>query len=240
MFSQKEYSGEEDILTIEGVIGYRQWGFIPHTGLISMKPADWSTGKLHARCQRMLFEQNFKEHKSPEISCYCGIYAHYLPLESYARHHASVFGVIEGSGKILMGTRGYRAEKAKILALAGYGLCNEWFECTEPEQSKYGREALLEFCDSIGVYYYDDVQEMIQQFPQVDLSTLGVPDLSQWEKDRDIAKRHKEQIEYEINRRSKDLDFAVAQYGYDPKSWQYERMRSTMDALGGFTWTSAK
>lgn len=239
MFSQSEYSGEEDILTIEGVIGYRQWGY-SHAGLVSMKPADWSTGKLHARCERMLFEQNFKEHKSPEISCYCGIYAHYLPLESYTRNYPAVFGVIEASGKILMGTKGFRAEKAKILALGGYGHHNEWFEVSIPEQSRYARESLLEFCDSIGVYYFDDVEEMIHQFPQVDLTSLGVPDLSKWEEDRAFAKRHKEQIEYEIKMRNTDLDFAMTQYGYDKQSWQYERMRSTMDALGGFTWTSVK
>lgn len=239
MFQQKEYSGEEDLLTIEGVIGYRQWGY-SHAGLVSMKPADWSTGKLHARCERMLLEQDFKKHKSPEISCYCGIYAHYLPIESYTRNYPAVFGVIEGSGKILMGTKGFRAEKAKILALAGYGHHNEWFEVSDSERSRYGRESLLEFCDSIGVHYFDDVQEMIHQFPQVDLTSLGVPNLSQWKKDRDFAKLHKEQIEYEIKKRNTDLDFAMKQYGYDKQSWQYDRMRSTMDALGGFTWTSVK
>lgn len=240
MFSQRDYSGEKNFLTIEGVLGYRQWAYTPQTGLSSMKSADWSTGKTHAECQRMVFENNFKEHKSPEISCYCGIYAHYLPLESYTRNYSSVFGVIEASGKILMGTKGYRAEKAKILALAGFGYHNEWFEVSYPEESKYARDGLLEFCDSIGVYYFNDVQEMIHQFPQVDLSTLGVPDLSKWKKDRDFDKLHKEQIQEQLDRRTSDLDYAMKQYGYDPKSWQYERMRSTMDALGGFTWTSAQ
>ncbi len=240
MFQQSEYSGEEDLLTIEGVIGYRQWGYGPHLGLTSMHQADWSTGKHHARCNRLVFEQNFKEHKSPEISCYCGIYAHYLPIESYTRNYSAVFGVIEGSGKILMGTKGYRAEKAKILALAGYGYHNEWFEVTEPERSEYAKGHLLDFCDSIGVHYFDTVEEMVHQFPQVDLTSLGVPDLSKWQELRDIAKRHKEMIQEQLDRRTYDLDIAMKQYDYAKGSGQYERIRSTMDALGGYTWTSVR
>lgn len=234
MFQQQDYSGEEDLLTIEGVIGYRQWAFQPHVGLTSMKSANWSTGQLQAECKRVVFENSFKEHKSPDVSCYCGIYAHYLPLESYTRNHTSVFGVIEASGKILMGTKGYRAEKAKILALAGLGYHNEWFEVEYPEQSKYAKDSLIDFCDSIGVYYFNDVKEMFHQFPQVDLSSLGVPDLSKWQEDRDFDKRHKELIADEIRKRNNDAERMMKALGVDKISPHYGRQLETLKALGGF------
>lgn len=55
-------------------------------------------------------------------SCVCGFYA-YTDLESIIKNSYnqpnSVFGLIRGHGKVTIGTKGFRAEKADIIALAG-------------------------------------------------------------------------------------------------------------------------
>ena len=56
-------------------------------------------------------------HTSPSMQCTCGIYAWYAPDDA-GMLSARVFGVVEASGLVLMGDSGFRAERARIVAVA--------------------------------------------------------------------------------------------------------------------------
>ena len=58
------------------------------------------------------------DHQVGQLSCGCGYYA-YFDLEANPFHdpYGNVYGLIQGYGVTTVGTRGFRAEKAKLLAL---------------------------------------------------------------------------------------------------------------------------
>ena len=64
-------------------------------------------------------EQKLEQHAVPDESCACGFYAYTSPKtrETYSGHDGNVFGVIRGTGRTLIGTKGFRSEKAEIVAL---------------------------------------------------------------------------------------------------------------------------
>lgn len=74
---------------------------------------EWQPGVNIARCRRM--EDPIQEHRSPCSECGCGFWAYWA---SYDAVWGELVGVIEGYGKTLIGDKGFRCEKAKILALA--------------------------------------------------------------------------------------------------------------------------
>lgn len=57
-------------------------------------------------------------HPAPHEGCQCGFYAYTGPgREVYRDQPATVLGIIRGTGRTLIGTRGFRCEKAEIVAL---------------------------------------------------------------------------------------------------------------------------
>ena len=132
-----------------------------------------------------------------------------------------------------MGTKGFRAEKAKIVALAGQGPCNRWFENTTKLRGKYP-EDVVDFCTKIGVPYFPTVRQMIYEFPQEDLTSLGVPDLDSWRQTRDNDKKQFELREKEARERllaqQMQEEILMRRYGVSPSS----RVRETFNFLGGF------
>lgn len=68
--------------------------------------------------------------EAPRVDCQCGFYASYDPetnffdeyrfqaVGGFAQHLPPVFAVVEMSGRVLMGKRGVRAEKMRIVATA--------------------------------------------------------------------------------------------------------------------------
>lgn len=65
-----------------------------------------------------LYLDTEKKHRPGEMDCTCGYYA-YFDNGSNPHHDESecVYGVIQGYGVTTVGSRGFRAEKAKLLAL---------------------------------------------------------------------------------------------------------------------------
>jgi hypothetical protein len=59
-----------------------------------------------------------QSHSAPAPGCRCGIYGWYDLNDAMVEHSGEVLGVIEVSGRVILGTRGFRAERAKIVALA--------------------------------------------------------------------------------------------------------------------------
>lgn len=66
-------------------------------------------------------------HRSGSVECRCGFYAYFDG--GFNPHHAEgqVLGIIEGFGLVSVGSRGFRAEKARIVALvAPAGWTSSW------------------------------------------------------------------------------------------------------------------
>jgi len=239
-FVQKDYSSNEILITTK-ILGYRQW-YWKDNKLSSLYQTYWNNGSHISKCQKSVQNQEEAEnHGSPRENCTCGIYAHYLPLESYDRKD-NVFGTVEASGKIIMGTKGFRAEKVRITSLSGFGTSTQWFETAEKTRGIYP-EALVDFCTSIGVPYFPTVKQMIHEFPQEDLSSLGVSTetLDSWRSSRNLEKTlhdtHKRLMEERLKDfRSMEQTLFIA-YGITPSdrpgSASY-RMTETMKHLGGF------
>lgn len=237
-FTQREYLGEE-ILIPSSLLGFRQW-YWKDGSISSYGNSKWSNGHLTSVCERFSVLGDTKgDHSSPDMDCTCGIYAHYLPLESYERTY-NVFGVIEASGRIFMGTKGFRAEKAKIVALSGYGPSTRWFTTREKTRGIFPPD-VVDFCTSIGVPYFPTVKQMVYEFPQVDLTSLGVPSLENWKISRDRDKFTYEKNEEEAQKRletAREVERELFhRYGVTPSdqpgSASY-RMAETMRHLGGF------
>ena len=233
-FTQREYKGEE-LLVLEPVLGFRQW-YWKEGSISSYGSSKWSDGSLTSVCERFsVLGETKEDHSSPDIDCSCGIYAHYLPIESYERTY-NIFGVIEASGKLFMGTKGFRAEKARIVALAGLGPSTQWFTTKEKTRGIYPKD-VVDFCSSIGVPYLPTVKQMVYEFPQVDLSSLGVPDLTPWRTRRDYEKKQYEikeqqQKEFLASQRLQEEEL-FRRYGVTPNAGA-ERFLETFRHLGGF------
>lgn len=88
-------------------------------------------------------------------ACQCGFWAY---DEAGFTPHGSVVGVIEGYGKVTVGTKGFRAEKARIV-----GLCENGTEGKRHSRSVLSRLATL-YPDAA---WYQDTDEMIGAHPEV-------------------------------------------------------------------------
>ena len=91
--------------------------FNEHTKRFSITWSDGKTGQYN------LDELQFTvpQHQVPVESCQCGFYAYTDPesseIESYTGNSDYVLGVIRGTGRTLIGTKGFRTELAEIVAL---------------------------------------------------------------------------------------------------------------------------
>jgi hypothetical protein len=130
----------ETKLSIEPVRGFRVWYYSPEGRLKSVSmPYFWTPGWNEARCLKQASfldsdacsaayhpqsRTSHTEHcplrddgcQYPRIKCACGFYAYY-GLEYWTRGDIAT-GVIEGKGRCVIGPRGFRAQHARIIALA--------------------------------------------------------------------------------------------------------------------------
>jgi hypothetical protein len=93
------------------------------------------------------------DHHAPQAGCDCGIYAWYAPDDTRILH-ARVFGAVEASGLVLMGERGFRAERVRIKAVA----------------TRNRRVAAA--CAKAGIAVYRRRGELIRDHPPEDLASL--------------------------------------------------------------------
>ena len=92
-------------------------------------------------------------HRAPQAGCSCGIYGWYAPTDT-GMVSARVFGVIEASGLILMGERGFRAEKAQITAVVTRN------------------RRVTAACAHAGIAVYRRRRDLLRDYPPEDLSSL--------------------------------------------------------------------
>jgi hypothetical protein len=92
-------------------------------------------------------------HHAPQAGCGCGIYGWYAPTDT-GMVRARVFGVVQASGLILMGERGFRAGTVKI---AGVVTRNR---------------RVTTACTRAGIPVYRRRRDLLRDYPPEDLSSL--------------------------------------------------------------------
>lgn len=128
------YHDSEWDLALGAVRGYRWWHVVPRfedgtlltaeVSLIGNAGGEWQSSELVAKCSGQVYNgpMVMEEHRSPHPDCQCGIYADWKPYAltaetfSYEEFKGRMFGVIEGSGRTIIGTEGFRCENARIIA----------------------------------------------------------------------------------------------------------------------------
>ena len=120
---------EEPEFTIEPFVGWRRWSVAPHpsardqfdpvlTGVVV--PTLWEEPEMQASCspyQRWpLWGPVPAAHPAPDLDCRCGIYAMKSPEgTNWAEVGVWAEGPVRLWGRVLQGTKGYRADRARIL-----------------------------------------------------------------------------------------------------------------------------
>lgn len=115
----------------------------------------WRDGWNEAECrlpETSVIGSLFHRHPSPHPKCTCGFYARYHPIDGGA-----TTGVIEVAGRVILGTKGVRAERARIVA-------HQWIP--EYVQDQYP-----------SVKFFRNVEDMWAEYPPPDVSELiGTPE----------------------------------------------------------------
>jgi hypothetical protein len=161
--------------------GYRTWrgvtrwtevpeGLLPLTA-VTQRQVMWSP-VLTARCSPLKLHRpsdagtdEVADHRAPSPGCTCGIYAWYEP-EDAGILNARVFGAIQASGVVLMGDRGFRAERARVVAVVTRN------------------RRLAAACEASGIAVYRTRKNLLRDYPPEDLrSLLGAPPTGEREVD---------------------------------------------------------
>jgi hypothetical protein len=124
-----EFSGSETTVP-DSIRVFRGWNMVVRHGKIMLDGTyvdTWVTNKLRAEChansltsafQRALSVDLPEEHTAPLLGCKCGIYAYYnADLLVQSSDIVLAWGSIRVSGRVLMGTKGVRAEFGEIESL---------------------------------------------------------------------------------------------------------------------------
>ena len=101
-------------LVVGTVRGFRRWKL---TSAKHLRPLTqlhpWTPGENHAHCTG--WGMFLKKHHVASVDCSCGFYAYFSPGADQLS--GDVEGIIEGYGRVTVGSKGFRAERAKIVAL---------------------------------------------------------------------------------------------------------------------------
>jgi hypothetical protein len=123
--------GDDRTLVAGTLRGYRSWRVVPRgvplepgvlpLASVTRSHVSWPPA-LSASCTSLevaptdLSPRPESTHRAPARDCSCGIYAWYSPQDA-RMVAAEVFGVVQASGLVLLGTSGFRAEQAQIAAI---------------------------------------------------------------------------------------------------------------------------
>ena len=114
----------------------------------------WSDGLQRARCLRG------RTHAAPAADCGCGLHGWLHPADAGAGSgYGDVTAVLSASGRILLAEHGFRAEAARVVAVA-------------VPRHHPGRRGLAAAYP--GVELYASRRRMLRRYPPEDLSGLGV------------------------------------------------------------------
>lgn len=107
------------------VVAFRSWRLAGERLMSPFIPCRWAERVMHATC----FDANRtltrgvgwldRPHRSPDEACQCGIYAYFTPgPRSWFGEAYWCEGVVSAWGRLVVHTEGFRAEFARVEALA--------------------------------------------------------------------------------------------------------------------------
>lgn len=150
--------------------GYRTWrlvrrrvpdGLLPLTSVIRrqvMWPAMLTAKCVPADAWALPELADRPGHQAPRTGCNCGIYAWYRPDDT-GMVSARVFGAIEARGLVVLGERGFRAERVQVTAVVTRN------------------RRLAKACAAAGVDVYASRRDLLRALPPQDVSGLvGEPE----------------------------------------------------------------
>lgn len=159
--------------------GYRTWR-ITRDGQLRSTAFDyvWPTaGERKAECRRgptarvvpvpgmpgIARLEDVEDHRdeAPGEDCKCGFYGWYDPADA-RMVDAPVFGAIEVAGRVKVGGHGFRAERARLVALV----------VTPEMRTRVGAAELLRRLEVDEVPVYEDRPSLLADFPPDDVSHL--------------------------------------------------------------------
>jgi hypothetical protein len=114
-------------------------------------------------------------HAAPANGCGCGIYGWYDPTDGRLVD-ADVFGAIEVDGRVVLATHGFRAEKARVVAIAIEPprldpLLGRYLDM-RGGVSRGQLHALAQWCVGQGIQVFTSREELVEAFPPHDVSGL--------------------------------------------------------------------
>lgn len=111
----------------------------------------------------------------PDRQC-CGFYAKYQPRFNQVTPSVGVPGIIEAKGRIILGTTGFRAQQARIVALIRSG-----YPTVDPT-----RDNSIKAAEAYGVPLFKTLEEALEAFPPHDVEEL-LPELREERERRERA-----------------------------------------------------
>ncbi len=124
---------------------------------VSLGSINFGSAPTAAELNKAADEEKAK-HSMP--ACGCGFYAYYDGSNDY-EGSGHVSGIIEGWGETLIGTRGFRVSKARIVALHIHGDRHE--EGGERPLSRVQAHRVIHNYGNVP--FFDDYNHMIDEFP---------------------------------------------------------------------------
>lgn len=185
----------EETLVPDVLRGYRGWQVRDsqlHSTGVSHR---WAAPEVSARCLAQPVNGGFEPdcpcdlcrsntHAPPVRDCTCGIYGWYSPHDTRLVE-ADVFGVVEATGRVVLASHGFRAEQARILALAIAPLHSVRNPFSASIYSTiYGRELpspsdlhdLARWAKTQNIPVFRDRTELLTAFPPKDMTALVTHD----------------------------------------------------------------
>jgi len=168
-----EYSGNE--LFPGSLRGYRAWSLdynylVLHA--INSGYGGWEPGVNKAGCTVGTSQYSCAKHTVPNKDHTCGFYCRYDPedLDGIVSSSAAVFGAVDVHGKLILGTRGLRAEYAEIVALTY-------------ENCEISKRIIDLYAEKYEVPVFETMEKLVKGYPRSDVSDLvpepaKLPDLT--------------------------------------------------------------
>jgi hypothetical protein len=201
-FLARSFSGAGEAVTVPGrLLGYRAWRLVPvlagaeprtapaqdPENPVALPPVEPGRFRLQATVHRTVWPlpgrmsaacltnpDSPERHDAPVDDCACGIYGWYAPAHAHQYDTAPVVGVIEATGRVLMGTKGFRCERARVRALVVRALPVGALGMS-PSVATPLWEQFLADCRDAGVVLFGSEEEMLRAFPPSDVSALIGP-----------------------------------------------------------------
>jgi hypothetical protein len=151
----------------------RLFGRSPRVGTVELGSVTmsytWTPGQNVAQC---LASRGLRPNAHgttggpPQAKCSCGFYALYDPYHAGEWDNEGVIGSIKAYGRIVIGTRGFRAEKVHLEALClTPNHCHAYY-------AKARRKAVKKAASIYGVPFFSGLETMLAAFPSQSVDEL--------------------------------------------------------------------